>query len=251
MQNIKKLDYRNLIINNFLSKKNCKQIIKDLEKFNQHDDLVMGGRKRINKGSKNFEKFIQRSKISNKFYRKLNDKKFFLKIKSTFEKISSEFYALNRKLNFSKTLYGSQKGNKITDIKTDLKKNLVYLDMDFSISTKGYSRGPHRDRDSRLINFLIYLNSLNKKDGAKLNLYNLKNKKINLKKKRFMSEKKLKLIKSLKPMAGKIIFFESAPNSYHSASNFYAKKVKKRYFIYGSYSLNKKVSWKMVNASNK
>ena len=38
------------------------------------------------------------------------------------------------------------------------------------------------------------------------------------------------------------VFFLSGPNSYHSVSKFYGK-VKKRYFIYGSYSLNKAVTW--------
>ena len=64
------------------------------------------------------------------------------------------------KFIFSKKLFGSQSGKKITKIKTDLNKNILYLDIDFSISGKGYTRGPHRDRDSRIINFLIYLNNL-------------------------------------------------------------------------------------------
>ena len=37
----------------------------------------------------------------------------------------------------------------------------------------------------------------------------------------------------------------SSPNSYHSVTDFYAKKNKYRYFIYGSFSLNKKVKWKI------
>ena len=40
--------------------------------------------------------------------------------------------------------------------------------MDFSVSESGYNRGPHRDRDSRILNFLVYLNTLDKKDGGKL-----------------------------------------------------------------------------------
>ena len=64
--------------------------------------------------------------------------------------------------------------------------------------------------------------------------------KLNLDRKRFIENKHLKLIKSLKAKAGKAIFFESSPNSYHSVTDFYAKNNESRYFIYGSFSLNKK-----------
>ena len=74
-----------------------------------------------------------------------------------------------KKKLFSKSIYGAQKGNKVTNIKTNLNKNIIYLDMDFSVSESGYNRGPHRDRDfSRILNFLVYLNTLDKKDGGKL-----------------------------------------------------------------------------------
>ena len=240
-KHIKNLNFKNLVINNFLSKKQCKKIIFELNNFNKFDDFVMGGRKRINKGSKNFTEFLKKSKYSKSFYKKLNNKKFYLEINKFFKTLPGRYFFNNTNFQYSKKIFGSQKGNKITEIKTNLKKNIVYLDLDFSISTKGYSRGPHRDRDSRLINFLIYLNKI---DGAKLKLFNVKNKNISYLKKRFLPQSKLKTVKTLEPQQGKIIFFESSPNSYHSVTNFYAKKIKKRYFIYGSYSLNKKVSWK-------
>lgn len=243
-KHIKNLNFKNLLINNFLSKKQCKKIIFELNNFNKFDDFVMGGRKRINKGSKNFTEFLKKSKYSKSFYKKLNNKKFYLEINKFFKTLPGRYFFNNTNFQYSKKIFGSQKGNKITEIKTNLKKNIVYLDLDFSISTKGYSRGPHRDRDSRLINFLIYLNKLDKIDGAKLKLFNVKNKNISYLKKRFLPQSKLKTVKTLEPQQGKIIFFESSPNSYHSVTNFYAKKIKKRYFIYGSYSLNKKVSWK-------
>ena len=57
-------------------------------------------------------------------------------------------YQSTEKFIFSKTLFGSQSGKRITENKTNIKKNILYLDLDFSISGKGYSRGAHRDRDS-------------------------------------------------------------------------------------------------------
>ena len=131
----------------------------------------------------------------------------FLSLNQVFRKLNGKYSANIKKNNFtfSKSIYGAQKGKRITENTTDRNKNIVYLDIDFSISSKGYSRGPHRDRDSRVINFLIYLNNLSKKDGARLKLYNVK-KKVNYQKKRFLSKHKLILIKDIAPIAGKIIF---------------------------------------------
>jgi hypothetical protein len=241
---IKAVDYKNIIIDNFLSKKKCSKIIKELKEVGKFDDVVMGGRYRINKGSLNFKRFIKKSKNSREFFNKLNNKNFYSSLSKKFEKMSGK-YSLDDKHSkqfFSKTISGSQKGNSITCKKTDTRKNIVYLDMDFSISEKGYSRGPHRDRDSRIFNFLIYLNDLSKEDGARLELYNIK-KNVIFKNKRFLSKKKLKLVKYIEPKSGKIVFFESTPNSYHAVTNFNARKTLKRFFIYGSFSLNKKVSW--------
>ena len=53
----KQLNFKHFVKNNFLSKTVCKKIINELDKFNKYDDLVMGGRRRINKGSKNFKSF--------------------------------------------------------------------------------------------------------------------------------------------------------------------------------------------------
>ena len=246
---IKNLNFNNLVFDNYFSKRICKKIITELKIFGKYDDHVMGGRKRINKGSKNFNNFMQISSESKKFYNKINNHNFFKKIHKHFS-VKKSIYDLSKKQSkciFSKTLFGSQTGKEITKTKTDINKNILYLDLDFSISGKGYSRGPHRDRDSRIINFLIYLNDLTVKDGGSLQLFNVKNKKLNLSKKRFIEKKYLKLSKNLSAKAGKAIFFISSPNSYHSVTDFYAKNNKYRYFIYGSFSLNKKVKWKKSN----
>ena len=43
--------------------------------------------------------------------------------------------------------------------------------MDFSVSEKGYVRGIHRDRVTRVVNFLIYLNKLPYKSGGDLEIF--------------------------------------------------------------------------------
>ena len=116
--------------------------------------------------------------------------------------------------------------------------------MDFSVSDKGYNRGPHRDRDSRVINFLIYLNDLKNNDGGKLFFYKVKKNYKRFKYPRFPNASKLNVLKSFPAKKGLAVFFPSSPDSYHSVSKFLGNTVKKRYFIYGSFSLNKPVVWK-------
>ncbi len=63
---------------------------------------------------------------------------------------------------------------------------------------------------------------------------------------RFPSYKDVKLEKKLLPKQGQLIIFKSTPDSYHAAEKFVSKN-KKRVFLYGSFSLNKKVIWKKFN----
>ena len=240
------MSYKFFKIDKFLSRKNCKKIIEEIDNFKNYDDLVMNGRKRINKGSDNFKSFLKKSKNSKKFFNKINNISFLNKIdrKIKNRKIEkNQIWKIDiKKKLFSKSIYGAQKGNKVTNIKTNLNKNIIYLDMDFSVSESGYNRGPHRDRDSRILNFLVYLNTLDKKDGGKLFFYDMKNKR-DFKYPRFPKKKDLFISASIPAKEGVAVFFPSTPDSYHAVSRFIGKKNKKRFFIYGSFSLNKEVIW--------
>ena len=231
-------------IDNFINKKDCEKIIKKIDKFKKYDDLVMNGRKRINKGSQNFKNYLKESKTSSNFFKRINNLKFYKKIKfKIFSENRKQLWKTDLKhLKFSKVVFGAQKGSKVTKNKTNLKKNIIYLDLDFSVSEKGYFRGPHRDRDSRVLNFLIYLNELKKKDGGVLSFYKVKNKN-NYNYPRFPKQKEVFVSDKIISKQGVGAFFLSTPDSYHAVSKFYGKVNKKRYFIYGSYSLNKPVRW--------
>ena len=85
-----KLDFQNLIIEDFFSKNRCKKIVREINKFGKFDDLVMGGRKRINKGSKNFHNFLNQSSESRKFFKNINNFKYFKKIQNYFDKKKKE-----------------------------------------------------------------------------------------------------------------------------------------------------------------
>ena len=241
-----KKEYIFFKIDKFLTTKTCKKIIKEIDNFNNFDDLVMSGRKRINKGSKNFNKFLKISPKASNFFKKINNVSFYNKLMKKIDKDQNCKWKHDFKnFKFSKVVSGAQQGDKTTNNKTDTKKNIIYLDMDFSVSEKGYNRGPHRDRDTRIMNFLIYLNNLGKKDGGILNFYNIKKKVFNYP--RFPRKKDVSPIKTFNSKSGNAIFFYSTPGSYHSVSKFFGKKVKRRYFIYGSYSLNKPVNWLSKN----
>ena len=68
------------------------------------DDLVMGGRKRINKGSKNFHNFLNQSSESRKFFKNINNFKYFKKIQNYFDKKKRNYVLANnqKKFEFSK-----------------------------------------------------------------------------------------------------------------------------------------------------
>ena len=126
----------------------------------------------------------------------------------------------------------------------------VNLDIDFSVSKGGYRLRPHRDDITRLYNFLIYLADIPKKNGGSLTIYRKKAKK-NLRKsfRRFPKISELEVVKSFTPKKGTVVFFQSTPNSYHGVKRFIERNCPKRFFIYGSYALNKPVIWNYKGVS--
>ena len=178
---IKKSPFPLLIINNFINKKLSKELAKEINKTKSFDDLVMNGRFRVNKGSGNFNNLLKNSIKLNKFYNFINNYKFYSKL---YKLLNDNFKKDNWKFNnnisrYSKKNYGLQKGKKLTkNLEKMFKKNTLNLDIDFSSCTNGYFRSPHRDRDSRVINFLLYLNNVKKKEGGQLEIFDIKKKKI-------------------------------------------------------------------------
>ena len=59
-------------------------------------------------------------------------------------------------------------------------------------------------------------------------------------------KKDTKKLKKIYAKAGRMVIFLSTPDSYHAAEKIH-KGDSKRIFIYGSFSLNKAVSWKRNN----
>jgi len=243
-----------LIGGNIIPKNICKTLIKEISRSKSFDDMIMGGRSRINKGSKNFDRYIQNSKISKKLFKLFNSKSFYKKIENTFKKnfkdgswensnlpkiFNSKKFTIKKKLNSSELQ--KMLGNNYSNPK-------VNLDIDFSVSKGGYRLKPHRDDITRLYNFLIYLTDIPKKNGGSLTIYKKKTKK-NIRKsfRRFPKINELDIVKEFTPKQGTAVFFQSTPNSYHGVKRFIEKNCPKRFFIYGSYALNKPVIWKFKN----
>ncbi len=241
--------YPYLIINNFLSEEYSSKLKKDILEFNNFDDKVMVNRSRINKGSKNFANILSTSEHINKFYNTLNSMEMFHKFYNLFN-LENSNWKVNEKLQyFSKNYFGKQKDDFYENfIKFLTSKNIlktkINLDIDFSVSGKGYNRGPHRDRETRVLNFLIYLNDFDKQDGGDFQIFDYETKESNNQSDypRFPNIDLVSSSYSVQPKKGKLVVFLSTPNSYHAAGEFLVTE-RKRVFIYGSYSLNKKVNW--------
>tara|TARA_B110000027_G_scaffold134222_1_gene165688 strand:+ start:4729 stop:5517 length:789 start_codon:yes stop_codon:yes gene_type:complete len=254
LKNIKfpKTSFPVIQIDNLLSDSICEKLKKDIQRQKKFDDFVMNGRNRINKGSSTFKSFLEKSKNAKKIYNSLNSKSTFEKILGIFlykfQNFSWKFQG--KKLNYSKINYGIQKGKILTKQKQkDKKKDIVNLDIDFSISQNGYFREPHRDRSTRIINFLIYLNSIPKKNGGAFEIFKTKKKygsKLSMYP-RFLKKNAVKIESKFQPKKSQALFFLSSPNSYHGVSKFFSKNKAKRVFIYGSFSLNKPVKWFFVS----
>ena len=216
----------------------------------------MGGRSRINKGSKNFKSFINNSKTSEKIYKQFNSFSFYKKIENIFKRKfkHNAWSSVYQPYKFQKEIFTLKKKFNSSELKKTLgnihKKPIVHLDMDFSFAKGGYRLRPHRDDITRLYNFLIYLNDILKLNGGSLMIYKKKTEKeIRKSFRRFPKIGELKIVKEFTPKMGTVIFFQSTPNSYHGVKRFIENKGQKRYFIYGSYAFNIPVIWQYKNVN--
>lgn len=251
--NIKKVDapYPIAFINNFLTSDKCNELFKEISAFKGYDDVVMNGRHRVNKGSKKFKEYLNKFEHLGSFYKEFNTPEIFKLMKEKLDEVkkANSWQPELNELQYSNDNFGEQDFNLIKYLRkswpiTKFFKQTINLDIDFSKSKKGYYRKAHRDRDTRIISFLLYLNTIDKELGGEFEIYKFKNnnKKLN-DLKRFPEENEVNLIDKFSPKSGQLFFFLSTPDSYHGVSKFLSEDTD-RVFIYGSYSLDRKVVWK-------
>ena len=249
-----KTNFPVLVAKKAIPKNICKKLISEINSSKSFDDMIMGGRSRINKGSKNFKNYLKDSRYSLKLFKKFNSKIFFKKVEKIFKTRFKEntWINLNNPKSFNPKKFTPKRKVNSKELKKLLGNNyrnpILNLDIDFSVSKGGYRLRPHRDDVNRLYNFLIYLTDIPKKNGGSLILYKKKSKK-NIRKnfRRFPKDRELKVVKEFTPRQGTVIFFKSTPNSYHGVKRFKEYNCPKRFFIYGSYALNKPVVWSFKN----
>ena len=258
IKNLKKIKTRFpvMLAPKTLSNIECDEIIKEIKNSDAFDDMIQGGRSRINKGSKNFKKYLKKSKTSRKLFNLFNSKVFYRKIEKIFKKNYENLSWSNAydPKKFIKDKFTNKKLMNSEELKKmygNMYKNpSVNLDMDFSVSKGGYRLKPHRDDITRLYNFLIYLNDIPKKNGGSLTIYQKRsNVKIRNSFGRFPKKNELSLSKEFTPKKGSVIFFQSTPNSYHGVKRFKEHRENKRFFIYGSYALSAPVIWRYKNVT--
>ena len=169
-----KADYPIIYLDDFLNQDEAKVLCNEIGDFSNFDDLVMNGRNRVNKGSVNFYKYLEKYPNILRLYNNLNSEESFLNFKNLLydkKKIEeSTWTPLITPYEYSKDDYGEQRFNLIKYLrKTNIISNFftkkINLDIDFSKSQNGYFRNAHRDRDTRIISFLIYLNTINEAEG--------------------------------------------------------------------------------------
>ena len=205
--------------NNVVSKNICNLLIKEISNSKLFDDMIMGGRSRINKGSKNFNLYIKNSVNSAKLFKLLNSMSFYKKIENLFSKnfMDRSWVNLHKPQSFSPKKFTIKKKLNSNELKNLLGNNYtnpkINLDIDFSVSKGGYRLRPHRDDITRLYNFLIYLTDIPKKNGGSLTIYRKKAKE-NLKKsfRRFPKISELEIVKPLIPKKEIVFFFKPPQN---------------------------------------
>lgn len=253
-------------IDNFINKETCKSLINSAEDHinTKNKPIIHGGREFLSSTDAKFDDLINNNKDWKKLLDKINSEKFlhsclkkfdvvekfclvnFFKTKKSknfqkkIQEISSSIMRLNttnnllfytlyrlyrlclRKIKFSKLFYPN--------------KSAVELLFDYSKAVNGYSREIHRDSDSRLMVFILYLNSPSKNDnfkGGDFDIYKIikGNKNVT-----FPKEKNCKKIDTITPKAGKMIFFLNDNFSFHGVKKMQHHS-KARHFIYGGFTL--------------
>ena len=194
-------------VDNFLNHDDCKKIFDEISLINNYDDLVMNGRYRVNKGSKNFHEYLKKFRNLSNLYDILNNENYYklMRERLDFVKSNNTWKPEIERFKYSKKNFGEQKFNLIkifrrSSIISKFFEKTVNLDIDFSTSKKGYFRKAHRDRDTRIVSFLLYLNTIDKKMVWEFEVYEyLDDNKIFDSLKRFLDDTKVRLVDKFSP----------------------------------------------------
>lgn len=254
------------IVDNYISRGECENLINELDKLVNWKDVanIHNGRLSLPNSDQIFQNLLTHSSAWKKLYSRIYSQDFLNEVHGYFnegggiKKIS--FLPLLSK-NKPKWFYRITNNSSLPLKFCSNAKLLAYLllkiiypiyikskiiiarmngislpvDMLFDVSkaNHGYAREIHRDSDSRLYVFLIYLNELDSENGGgELLLY----KKIDIgipNPQPLVSD--CELIKSLTPKSGRLVIFKNDDYAFHAVSEM-QKTAGYRYFCYGGFT---------------
>ena len=240
-----------IIYDEFLTDIENDEIYRVIKDNNNFDTEKFGGRKQVRMGSQNYQNIIDQNtylkNVSN-FLNNENTFKFFLEEIKNLSINNKYCFEMDNKMSYDSTpqnsffnqnlKFSDRILNKIKKI-FNYDKNKISLQIDFSLSKKGYVREPHTDKPTRILVMLIYFNNLEKVDGGSLDIYKYKSPKEKYNSKPSFNEIEIK--HSFVPKAKSLIIFQSSPESVHSVSKMISDK--ERVFAYGAYTMNSPVNW--------
>ncbi len=225
-----------LVFDNFLSLEDQNQIIEEISDLNKSFTVkrVMNGRYQYDKSH------LKKNSLSDKLYNYFNSKETFdlIKKKLLFNESGTSNFHLEQ--SFDRITKNNKFISKMSRFLPFAFKNSFFLHMDFSVAKKDYFREPHHDKNTRIINFLLYLNTLENSGGA-LEIYRYKKNTNDYS--QFPKFDDVELDNKISPKGGKLVVFLSSPDSVHGVEKFYPINDEKRFFIYGSYTSFFKVKW--------
>jgi hypothetical protein len=242
-----------LIFENFLTENEAKEAVKIIKSQN-FDEEVNSGRKNIRKGSKNFNKILDDNNVLSKIYSFFNQKDVYEDLLLKLEKVSllseNNYFITNKPNKFKANFYAYKrsvhKNNLLKKLLNFVQnkfnygenfKNNFFFEINYAMAKKGYKLKLHRDKDNRLIVFLLYLNKLDEA-GGNFEIYSQKQISKN-----FKNTYEYILDKKIKPSPGKLIAFLSNPISYHNVDELLDPN-SERYFCYGGYTSLNNIIWK-------
>ena len=249
-----------VVIENFINEEKCKKLVNFSENFLDNCNETIGyhgNRTEIFSTHNSFQKMLANFKEWDDLNSYFFSQKFFdfackkLLIENSNFKLTKfynlkKFDVLNRnRKNTSLVsdnelikIYLSRKFRQLTSkIKfNNFFNKKKYLELLYGLSRAGnnYKQAIHRDSDSRLIVFLLYLNETSKDSiGGNLDIYKKIGKVDNIENPNLSS---LEKIKSIAPKTGRMVIFQNHDDSYHGVDVMKNHK-NYRYFIYGSFTL--------------
>ena len=227
-----------LIIENFLTKPEQEKTVNEILEVQKNEvvNKVMGGRYQYKPD------FFKDGSNSKKIFNFFNCIETYNEIFNQLINKNSNYSNFTLKKNFNSIIKNYGKKEKfLSKIFPFLFKKSFFLHLDFSIAKKNYCREPHHDKNTRIINFLLYLNSLDRESGGSLEIYKYKESKPDFS--QFPEINKLEIHNKISPRGGKLIVFLSSPDSVHGVEKFLPISDEKRYFLYGSYTSLFDVNW--------